>query len=195
MVKLDDAREVKNISMEHNRRLKAMEENFMQNQKERKRKVKEESNNAKERYMQFWKDKLSHIYTEQAQTIVTVGKQKEIAQKEMGSLEEEEMKLMEEINKYHSQSMETKKEYLAALSLPVKDVAEAMGQSQNRSNLARRKSMTVSNATIDPQEPMVQSKRYMDSETRMPAANVNQDKLKVILNQLKKVDRGARTSR
>jgi len=29
---------------------------------------------------------------------------------------------MEEINKYHSQGVESKKEYLAALSLPVKEV-------------------------------------------------------------------------
>lgn len=35
---------------------------------------------------------------------------------------------MEEINKYHTQQVETKKEYLAALSLPVKEVAEAMGE-------------------------------------------------------------------
>lgn len=31
---------------------------------------------AKERYMKFWKDKLANIYTEQAQTIVEVAKQK-----------------------------------------------------------------------------------------------------------------------
>jgi hypothetical protein len=50
---------------------------------------------------------------------------------------------MEEINKYHSQHVETKKEYLAALSLPVKDVAEAMG-----SSIERRKSMNLNSSTI-----------------------------------------------
>ena len=122
---------------------------------------------AKEKYQQFWKDKLSNIYTEQAQTIVKVGKEKEQKQQEMGQLEAEEMRLMEEINKYHSQSMETKKEYLAALSLPVKDVAEAMGQNgsmNNKSMMSRRKSMTVSNATIEPEEIKSSGKkRYMDS--------------------------------
>lgn len=39
---------------------------------------------------------------------------------------------MEEINKYHSQGIESKKEYLAALSLPVKEVAEAMVGSSSR---------------------------------------------------------------
>ena len=39
LVKLDDAREVKNISMEHNRRIKAMEEDFMYQQRQRKKKV------------------------------------------------------------------------------------------------------------------------------------------------------------
>jgi cell division protein FtsB len=83
----------------------------------------EESQAAKERYMKYWKDKLAGIYTEQAQSIIEVGKQKEESKRELQRLEEEEIKLMEEINKYHSQGVETKKEYLAALSLPVKEVA------------------------------------------------------------------------
>jgi hypothetical protein len=36
---------------------------------------------AKERYMKYWKDKLANIYTEQAQAIVEVGKQKEEGKK------------------------------------------------------------------------------------------------------------------
>ena len=47
-----------------------MEHMFLSVQRERKRKVAEESMAAKERYMRFWKDKLANIYTEQAQTIV-----------------------------------------------------------------------------------------------------------------------------
>jgi cell division protein FtsB len=53
--------------------------------------------------MRFWKDKLANIYTEQAHTIVEVGKQKEEGKKELQKLEEEELKLMEEINQFHSQ--------------------------------------------------------------------------------------------
>lgn len=109
LVKLDDAREVKNISQEHNKKLKEMEHMFMSVQRERKRKVAEESVAAKERYMKFWKDKLAGIYTEQAHTIVEVGKQKEEGKKELQRLEEEEIRLMEEINKYHSQGIESKK--------------------------------------------------------------------------------------
>lgn len=82
---------------------------FMSAQRERKRRVAEESVAAKERYMKFWKDKLAGIYTEQAQTIVEVGKQKEEGKKELQRLEEEEIRLMEEINKYHSQGIESKK--------------------------------------------------------------------------------------
>lgn len=77
LVKLDDAREVKNISMEHRNRIKAMEEDFLRSQRERKNRVKEESNQAKERYQQYWKEKLTNIYTDNAQTIVKVGKEKE----------------------------------------------------------------------------------------------------------------------
>jgi hypothetical protein len=67
--------------MEHNKRLKEMEQMFLHSQRERKRKVVEESNAAKEKYMKYWKEKLANIYTEQAQTIVEVGKKKEESKK------------------------------------------------------------------------------------------------------------------
>ena len=82
-----------------------MEHMFLSVQRERKRKVAEESMAAKERYMRFWKDKLANIYTEQAQTIVEVSKQKDEGKKELQRLEEEEIRLMEEINQYHSQGI------------------------------------------------------------------------------------------
>lgn len=53
-----------------------MERDFLSGQQERKRKVHEESQAAKERYMKYWKEKLANIYTEQAQTIINVAKQK-----------------------------------------------------------------------------------------------------------------------
>lgn len=99
--------------------------------------------------MQYWKDKLAGIYSQQAQTVVEVGKQKEEQKKEMRQLEEEEIKLMEEINKYHSQGVEKKKEYLAALSLPVRDVAEAVGASDNALGASKRKNMTISGSRVD----------------------------------------------
>ena len=43
MVKLDDAREVKNVSMEHKRKLRDMEREFLSAQKEKKKKVAEDS--------------------------------------------------------------------------------------------------------------------------------------------------------
>lgn len=64
-------------------------------QKERKRKVAEDSSKAKERYMKYWKEKLSQIYMEHAQTIADVNDQKEKKKEELKSLEEEELKLME----------------------------------------------------------------------------------------------------
>jgi hypothetical protein len=36
LVKLDDAREVKNISIEHNRKLREMEHNFLSEQRQKK---------------------------------------------------------------------------------------------------------------------------------------------------------------
>ena len=96
---------------------------------------------------------------------------------------------MEEINQYHSQGVESKKEYLAALSLPVKEVAEAMNNSNNASMLSRRKSMTINNSALDSSN---QTARYYEKEVpKLPNAQVNQDKLKVILQQLKKIDRNS----
>jgi len=56
--------------MEHNKKLKEMEYHFLSEQREKKRKIMEESQVAKEKYIRFWKDKLTNIYTEQAQTII-----------------------------------------------------------------------------------------------------------------------------
>jgi len=39
LVKLDDAREVKNISNEHNKKLKEMERDFLSGQRERRTKI------------------------------------------------------------------------------------------------------------------------------------------------------------
>ena len=55
LVKVDDAREVKNISNEHKRRLKEMDREFLSAQKEKKKKVAEDSVKAKERYIQYMK--------------------------------------------------------------------------------------------------------------------------------------------
>jgi hypothetical protein len=51
--------------------------------------VAEETQQAKEKYVQYWKEKLASIYTEQAQTIVKLGKEKENNKKELSKLEEE----------------------------------------------------------------------------------------------------------
>jgi hypothetical protein len=63
LVKLDDAREVKNISMEHNKKLKEMENAFLSEQRQKKQKVVEESQIAKDKYVQYWKNKLAKVYT------------------------------------------------------------------------------------------------------------------------------------
>lgn len=71
-----------------------MEQMFLHSQRERKRKVVEESVAAKQKYMKYWKEKLANIYTEQAQTIIEVGKKKQENKKQLENLEEEEIRLM-----------------------------------------------------------------------------------------------------
>lgn len=83
---------------------------------------------------------------------------------------------------------------MAAMSLPVKDVADAIesGNNDNASYLSRRKSMTLNHSVADPGDSSSPPLRYREvPSSKMPNAQVNQDKLKIILNQLKKVDRNA----
>lgn len=159
----------------------------MSAQKQKKKKVAEESAKAKERYMKYWKEKLSQIYLEQAQTIADVNEQKEKKKNQLKHLEEEEIKLMEEINKFHTQQVQSKKEYLAALSLPVKDVADAMGDYQPQSSKVEEKS--VANRSSLNLDSFSQARTIDRGGLRLPNANVNEAKLRVILKQLKKIDR------
>lgn len=55
--------------------------------------------------MQYWKEKIGGLYLEQAQNVMEISKKKEDKKKELDELQKEEIKLMEEINKYHSQQV------------------------------------------------------------------------------------------
>lgn len=68
-----------------------MDQNFLAQQQRKKQKVSEESVAAKQKYAQFWKDKLAGIYTQQAHTILQLGKQKEEGRRELSKLEQEEI--------------------------------------------------------------------------------------------------------
>ena len=72
-----------------------MTQEHLAGQQLRKKKVAEEHMAAKERYMNFWKEKLSNIYTEQAQNVVKLSKQKQENKRELTKLEEEEIRLMQ----------------------------------------------------------------------------------------------------
>ena len=64
-----------------------------------------------------------------------------------------------------------------------------MDNSKNAATLSRRKSMTINNSVLDNSN---QVSRSMERDMpKLPNAQVNQDKLKVILQQLKKIDRSA----
>ena len=72
----------------------------------------------------------------------------------------------------------------------MKDVAEAMvgGINENASNYSKRKNMTISNSRMTENE---ESHRYVDiPSNKLPSTHVNQDKLKMVLRQLKKSERG-----
>jgi len=64
-----------------------MDRQFLSHQKERKKKVEDESLKAKERYMQYWKEKIGGLYMEQAQSVMEISKRKEERKRELGELQ------------------------------------------------------------------------------------------------------------
>lgn len=68
---------------------------------------------------------------------------------------------------------------MAALSLPVKDVADAMGDFEPKKSERR-----ANKSTISVSESSVEDRGGL----RLPNTNLNQAKLKLILKQLKKMD-------
>lgn len=66
-----------------------MEREFLSAQKEKKKRVAEESEKARERFQKYWREKLQSLYTEQAQTLVNTISEKESKKKELKLLEEE----------------------------------------------------------------------------------------------------------
>jgi hypothetical protein len=53
-----------------------MDRQFLSHQKEKKKKIVEDSQKAKERYMQYWKEKIGSLYLEQAQNVMEIAKKK-----------------------------------------------------------------------------------------------------------------------
>lgn len=60
-----------------------MDREFLSHQKEKKKKIAEQSVKAKERYMQYWKEKIGGLYLEQAQNVMEISKKKEDKRKEL----------------------------------------------------------------------------------------------------------------
>lgn len=63
MVKMDDAQQIKNTSLENRKSLEKINENYYQEQREKKRQLLEQSERAKERYLDYWKNKLNGVYS------------------------------------------------------------------------------------------------------------------------------------
>lgn len=62
LVKLDDARQIKNSSLENRKSLEKANESRQEIQRERKHQLQEQSEQAKKRYLEYWKTKLASVY-------------------------------------------------------------------------------------------------------------------------------------
>jgi hypothetical protein len=62
LVKLDDARQIKNSSLENRKSLEKAQESKQEQQRERRLHFQEQSEQAKKRYLEYWKNKLASVY-------------------------------------------------------------------------------------------------------------------------------------
>ena len=101
-------------------------------------------------------------------------------------LEEEELSLLDELSKQQSRQLETKKEYVAAMSLPAKDVAEAVQQSHSSVQIQRNKPDLLKKRSSINQSMEIRRK----DDIKIPHhANLNPIKLKIILTEIKKLEK------
>lgn len=63
MVKMDDAQQIKNASLENRKSFEKMNDYYYQKQREKKRQLLEQSEKAKERFIGYWKKKLNGVYS------------------------------------------------------------------------------------------------------------------------------------
>ena len=63
LVKLDEARGIKEASLEHKKSREELMERQKIRQKQHRREITQQSEQAKARYIEYWKNKLNSIYT------------------------------------------------------------------------------------------------------------------------------------
>lgn len=98
--------------------------------RERRNQLQEQSEQAKKRYLEYWKGKIASIYENSQRNQEEALAIAEEKKKELQLLQLQEMNLLDEINQVRAQEMEAKKEYVAALSLNTKDVVQAVKEKQ-----------------------------------------------------------------
>jgi hypothetical protein len=109
LVKLDDARQIKNTSLENRKSLEKANENKQEHQRERRHHLHQQSEQAKQRYLEYWKHKLASVYEHSQRNQEEALAVAEEKKKELQLLQLQEMNLLEEINQVRGQEMEAKK--------------------------------------------------------------------------------------
>ena len=67
--------------------------------KQRKRAISQQSEQAKARYIEYWKHKLNSIYTKEQESLEEQSLINEERKKELGNLQEEELELLNQIKR------------------------------------------------------------------------------------------------
>lgn len=202
LVKLDEARSIKEASMEHRRSREQLQESMAQRHKERKRAISQQSEQAKARYIEYWKHKLNSIYTKEQESLEEQGMLNQERKKELGSLQEEELELLNQIKQMQKTEMEAKKEYMAALSLSSREVGEAVKAEKQEKNgpalsqaadpgslLAQSRSESIRYSKVDPLERQVPNSKLLSSnDISLPRTKLDNDKFQVVLKELRRLE-------
>lgn len=125
LVKLDEARQMKSISQQNKSILQERERSLKAKQMERRRDNLIQSENAKQRYVEYWKNKLNSIYSSGQKDKAEISNETQERKRQLKQYQQEELALLEEINKVNQDKTDAKKQYLAALTLSSKEVDQA----------------------------------------------------------------------
>ena len=131
LVKADDAREMKRLSKEHKDNLRKINSSLVE---EKRRKIDIIRSEQGEKEREYWKEKLFRLRLENE-----AGKEenKEIVlekKKQLEKLRKQEQKMLNYYNKMEDLSLESKKEYNSAISVPLRHVASMIDNKKQKLN-------------------------------------------------------------
>jgi hypothetical protein len=171
LVKLDEARQMKSLSQHNKDVIKERERSQRAKQKERRRDMAVQSEHAKQKYIEYWKHKLNSIYSAGQKDRMEIENEAEERKRQLRSYQQEELELLEEINRISQGKTDAKKEYLAALTLSNKEVEQAFQKDDLKQSRSRK---SMSPRQWEKEKEREKEKDWEDKVDRLAGSQVDQ---------------------